>query len=259
VAVSRPELPNYTVGRIAALSGVTVRTLHHYDDIGLLTPTGRSTAGYRQYDEADLERLQQVLFYRELGFPLEEIVRLLNDPGTDASEHLRRQRRLLTERYSRLHRMIVAVDKALEAKQMNVHLTPEERFEVFGDFDPEQHAEEAEATWGDTEAYAQTRRRTGAYTKRDWAQSRTEAEAVEQQLAAAMHRGVGPDDAEAMDLAEAHREHVTRWFYVCTYDIHRGLGRTYVTDPRFTAYYERVAPGLAQYVHDAIEANAARR
>ena len=227
MAVSRPELPNYTVGRIAALSGVTVRTLHHYDDIGLLTPTGRSTAGYRQYDEADLERLQQVLFYRELGFPLEEIVRLLNDPGTDAIEHLRRQRRFLTERYSRLHRMIVAVDKALEAKQMNVHLTPEERFEVFGDFDPEQHAEEAEA--------------------------------VEQKLAAAMHRGVGPDDAEAMDLAEAHREHVTRWFYDCTYDIHRGLGRTYVIDPRFTAYYERVAPGLAQYVHDAIEANAARR
>jgi MerR family transcriptional regulator, thiopeptide resistance regulator len=259
VAVSAPASLTYSIGRIAALAGVTVRTLHHYDGIGLLTPTGRSAAGYREYDEEDPERLQQVLFYRELGCPLEEIVRLLNVPGTDVMEQLRRQRRLLTERYGRLRRMIVAIDKTLEAKRMNVHLTPEERFEVFGDFGPDQRAKEADTSWGDTEAYAQAQRRTATYTKQDWARSRAEAAAVEQQFAAAMHGGVCPQDAEAMDLAEAHRDHITRWFYDRTYDTHRGLGRTYVSDPRFTAHYERVAPGLAHYVHKAIEANATRR
>ena len=86
----------YPVGRVAGLAGVTVRTLHHYDEIGLLSPSGRTSAGYRRYDDADLERLQQILFYRELGFPLEEIAVIIDDPGRARREHLRRQHELLT-------------------------------------------------------------------------------------------------------------------------------------------------------------------
>src|SRR5205823_6930017 len=117
--------------------GVSVRTLHHYDEIGLLTPGDRSPVGYRRYSEQDLERLQQILFYRELGFTLEQIATILDDPRADAAAHLRRQHRLLVRRIERLQAMVAAVEFALEAQQVGISLTPEERFEVFGDHDPE--------------------------------------------------------------------------------------------------------------------------
>src|SRR5919202_1465433 len=127
--MSNLRTAGYTVGRVAALSGVTIRTLHHYDEIGLLSPGGRSAAGYRLYAESDVERLQQILFYKELGFDLEEIATILDDPGTDALGHLRRQRALLTERIGRLSAMVEAIDYEMEARIMDIRLTPEERLE----------------------------------------------------------------------------------------------------------------------------------
>ena len=145
---------SYTVGRVAGFAGVTVRTLHHYDDIGLLTPSGRSHAGHRRYNDADLDRLQQILFYRELGFPLDEVAVLLDDPDADPRAHLRRQHELLTARIEKLRKMAAAVENAMEARTMGINHTPEEKFEEFGDKDPEQYAEEAEERWVGTEAYA---------------------------------------------------------------------------------------------------------
>src|SRR5579884_747913 len=123
---------SYSVGEVARLSRVTVRTLHHYDEIGLLRPGGRTPAGYRRYSDADLDRLQQILFYRELGFALPEIATLLDDPDASPTEQLRRQRALLGERIARLQEMAAAVEKALEAREMGINLTPEEKFELFG-------------------------------------------------------------------------------------------------------------------------------
>src|SRR5215216_2671339 len=164
------------VGEVAALAGVTVRTLHHYDRIGLLSPSGRTSTGYRQYGQADLDRLHQVLLYRELGFPLEQVATLLDDPSADPEEHLRRQHRLLRERLERTQAMVAAVEKEMEARQMGISLTPEERFEVFGEQDPAQYAAEAEERWGETEAWAQSQRRTSAYTKEDWVRIKQEGE-----------------------------------------------------------------------------------
>ena len=127
---------SYPVGQAANLAGVTVRTLHHYDEIGLLTPTDRATGGYRRYGLRDLGRLRRILFYRELGFPLDEIATILADPRADAAEHLRRQHRLLSERIERLQAMSAAIEKELEAQQMGISLTPEEQFEVFGTDSP---------------------------------------------------------------------------------------------------------------------------
>src|SRR5258706_1119719 len=149
----RSDGVSYTVGQVARLAGVSVRTLHHYHQIGLLVPEGHSPAGYRRYSNDDLERLQRVLFYRELGFALEEIVTLLDDPAIDAEAHLRRQHDLLTRRIERLEGMVTAVERAMEATKMGISLTPEERFEVFGEQDPAQHAEEVQQRWGDTDAY----------------------------------------------------------------------------------------------------------
>jgi len=256
--VSHLGAMGYSVGRVAALAGVTIRTLHHYDEVGLLSPSGRSAAGYRIYEASDLERLQRILFYRELGFTLKEISTIVDDPQTDAVGHLRRQRGLLTERIERLSAMVEAIDYEMEAMTMDIPLTPEERLEVFGEFRPEDYAEEAEQRWGGTEAYRQSQRRVASYEKEDWQQLKAEEEEVRARLATALAAGLAPDSEEAMAAAEAHRQHISRWFYECTYEIHRGLADMYVSDERFRSNYDATAPGLARYIREAAHANARR-
>ena len=248
----------YTVGRVADLSGVTIRTLHHYDEVGLLSLGGRSAAGYRIYEDRDLERLQRILFYRELGFTLDEISTIVDDPRTDTLGHLRRQRGLLNERIERLSAMVDAIDYEMEARTMDIPLTPEERLEVFGEFRPEDYAEEAEQRWGGTEAYKESQRRVSSYTKEDWQRLKTEEEEIRARLTAALDAGLAPDSEEAMAAAEAHREHISRWFYVCGYEIHRGLTEMYVSDERFRSNYDTQTPGLAAFIRDAARANAGR-
>ncbi|GAB1328371.1 MerR family transcriptional regulator [Streptomyces sennicomposti] len=249
---------SYSVGQVAGFAGVTVRTLHHYDEIGLLVPGGRSHAGHRRYDDADLERLQRILFYRELGFPLDEVAALLDDPDADPRAHLRRQHELLTARIDRLQKMAAAVEQAMEARRMGTDLTPEERFEVFGDKDPEQYAEEAEHRWGGTEAYAESQRRAARYTKEDWKRVKAEADEWGERYAAVVAAGEPPTGEAAMDLAEEHRRHIGTYYFACPYEMHRCLGEMYVADERFKAFYDSLRPGLAEHLKDAVLANAAR-
>jgi MerR family transcriptional regulator, thiopeptide resistance regulator len=249
-----------TVGAVSRLAGVSVRTLHHYHRAGLLRPSGRSAAGYRLYSLGDLKRLQQILFYRTLGFALDEISQILASPGDDADAHLRRQHRLLRERIARQQDMLAAIEKEMEARKMGISLTPEEQFEVFGtDKVSGEWAAEAERRWGDTEAWRQSQRRAATYTKQDWLEIRDETFAINQAFLAAMSDGEPAGGQRAMDVAERHRQHISRWFYDCPPEMHAGLGRMYVEDERFTAHYEEVAPGLAQFVSTAVQANAARR
>ncbi|OIJ89697.1 MerR family transcriptional regulator [Streptomyces colonosanans] len=249
---------SYSVGQVAGFAGVTVRTLHHYDEIGLLVPGGRSHAGHRRYNDADLDRLQQILFYRELGFPLEEVAALLDDPGTDPRAHLRRQHELLTARIEKLQKMAAAVEQAMEARRMGINLTPEERFEVFGDDDPEKYAEETERRWGGTEAYAESQRRAARYTKEDWQRMQAETDAWNDRYAAAVAAGESPTGGLAMDLAEEHRRHMGKWFFECPYAMHRCMAEMYVADERFKAHYDALRPGFAEHLKEAILTNAAR-
>ncbi|MFK0257594.1 MerR family transcriptional regulator [Streptomyces sp. NPDC090445] len=250
---------SYSVGQVAGFAGVTVRTLHHYDEIGLLSPSSRSHAGHRRYGDADMDRLQQILFYRELGFPLDEVAVLLDDPEADPREHLRRQHTLLSDRIARLQQMAEAVEHAMEAKKMGINLTPEEKFEVFGDNDPDQYAEEAERRWGHTDAYKESTRRAASYTKEDWQRIQAEGDDLQQRLAALLDAGAAADSGEAMDLAEEHRAWIERNHYSCPYEMHTGLGEMYVSDERFTGYFDAVRTGLAVFLRDAILANAARK
>jgi DNA-binding transcriptional MerR regulator len=249
---------SHTVGAVARMAGVTVRALHHYDEIGLLSASGRSDAGYRRYDDADLERLQRILFYRELGFGLEDIKSVMTDGDTDAVGHLRRQHAMLLDRIGRLERMAAAVEKAMEARTMGIKLTPEERFEVFGDHDPDEYAAEVEERWGKTDQYRESQRRAASYTKADWERIKAEGQAAISRVVAAMDAGLPADSPDAMDGAEAHRRQISDAFYELSYPGHVGLAEMYIADPRFTATYEKIALGLAQYLHDAIRANAAR-
>jgi DNA-binding transcriptional MerR regulator len=245
-----------TVGAVARVAGVTVRTLHHYDAVGLVSPSGRTHAGYRLYAPDDLDRLHAVLAYRELGFGLDEIASLLAGDA-DPMDHLRRQHQLVRTRIDQLTRLLGALEKTMEAQMSGLNLTPEEKFEVFGDHDPEEHAEEARERWGDTDAYRQSQQRTARYTKDDWVRIKAEAEAVTQRFQDLLAAGAPADGSDAGAAVREHREHITRWFYDLSPEGQRGLAEMYIGDDRFRRTYDDRAPGLAQYVHDAIMAGTA--
>jgi hypothetical protein len=146
----------------------------------------------------------------------------------------------------------------MEVQRMGISLTPEERFEVFGDWSPEDYADEAKDRWGGTDAYVQSQRRTSGYTKEDWLKIKQEGADIDERFTAALQSKVPASSQEAMDIAEAHRQQITQYFYDCSYAMHRGLADMFVSDPRFRARYEEIAPGLAEYVAAAICANADR-
>ncbi|WP_460933613.1 MerR family transcriptional regulator [Phycicoccus ginsengisoli] len=246
-----------TVGQVADELGVTVRTLHHYDEIGLVQPTERSRAGYRLYTADDLTRLQHVVVYRRLGFALEE-VRLLLDHPEGVQQHLRRQRAAVAQRLEEMRELVAAIDKALEKEESGMALTKAEQKELFGEGYSDEYAAEAEERWGDTDAWRQSQARTSGYSKEDWQRVKAEVDAVNAAFVAAKRAGAAPDSPEAMEAAEAHRRHIHDRFYELSHESHRGLGELYVSDPRFTKTYDELEPGLAQYVRDAIHANADR-
>jgi DNA-binding transcriptional MerR regulator len=200
-----------------------------------------------------------VLTYRELGLGLEQVRALLDDPAADPLAHLRRQQELLADRIARLQAVAALVHRAVEAKSMGIDLEPHELREVFGDEDPTQWQEEAHERWGETDAYRQSHARTSSYGKQDWLRVTAEAQDVERRLAEALAAGLPAGSPEARALAEEHRQHISRSYYDCSYEMHVALAETYLADERFTTHYERLAPGLAQYVHDAVRANAAAR
>src|SRR3954469_906490 len=213
-----------TVGQVSERFGVTVRTLHHYDDVGLLPPSERrSPAGYRRYTPDDLARLQHIVVYRRLGFALEQIATLLDDPDADVTAHLRRQRDAVQSRLTELRDLVAALDHALEAQMSGDPLTDADRRELFGgDFSDKQA--EAERRWGDTDAWWESQRRTSAYSRQDWQEIQADAKEIDDAFLAAMLGGAPPTSPAATAAAERHRQHITRRFYDLSYAMHRGLG-----------------------------------
>ncbi len=238
-----------TVGQVSELTGVTVRTLHHYDEIGLLSPGGRSEAGYRLYAREDLERLREVLVWRALGFSLAEIAELLDDAAHDRIGALRRQRDLVRRDLERLGSIARAIDLALHAHQNGTVL---EEVSMFEDFDPSEYEDEARERWGHTDAYRESARRSKGYGEREWNEIRAESERIVADFAALLRAGEPATGEAAREVAERHRRQISRWFYPCSYEMHCGLAEMYIADPRFAANYDRTQDGLAGFVHDAV-------
>jgi DNA-binding transcriptional MerR regulator len=253
----RTQVTPLTVGQVAELFDVTVRTMHHYDEIGLLSPSERSPAGYRLYTSEDLTRLQHVVVYRRLGFALEEIGLLLDHPES-VEQHLRRQRAAVMHRLDEMRGLVEAIDRALEREMSDRPATPEDMKELFGEGFHDAQAE-AEQRWGDTDAWKESRRRTKGYTKQDWEVIKAEQDAIHAAYTAAIDAGEPPTSEAAMDAAELHRRNIDDRFYACSPQFHRNLGDMYLSDPRFTATYDEIRPGMSQYVRDAIYANADRQ
>lgn len=241
-----------TVGEVADLAGVSVRTLHHYDELGLVVPSARSDAGYRLYDQGDLERLQEVLTLRALGLSLAEIAALLDDPTHDRLQVLRDQAKRLRDERDRLADLLDAVEGAIAAHDRG---EPQEATTMFDGNDHEAHAREAEERWGDTEAYRQSQERVAALGED--ATSTIEQWWAEHfaQFAALKQADVALDDDRVRAAVADHRTLLNR-FYDCDAAMQRSLADMYVADERFKANYDRHADGLAHYVRDAVHAHA---
>lgn len=256
--------PNaYKVKDVALMTGVSVRTLHYYDEIGLLTPSDRSGAGYRLYSENDILRLQQILIGRSIGLSLETIRRSLDDPAFDYARSLRRQREALVEKLTETHKMIAAIDATLSALEPRgeagrAALKNSVDFKaIFDGFDPDDDADEARARWGESDAYAQSAKRTQNYAEADWRAIKQELDAIWTDAAAAMRARKEPDSAEALSLVERHRRHICRWFYDLTPAAHVQLADMWENDERFRKNIDKYGAGLTAWLAPAMRAAAA--
>ncbi len=240
----------YTIQQLATLAGVSVRTLHHYDAIGLLKPSRLLSNGYRQYEEPELLRLQQILFFRELEFPLVEIKRIMHAPNYSAIAALQEQKRLLKHKQRRYDQLIQSLTKTIKSMQQQDQIQPEQLYDVWKDNDAKQYQEEVKDRWGNTEAYKQSQQRVSQLTKQQMEQLKADSKRHLQALADAMPKGIAHPDVQVL-IANSHAS--VNFFYDCSLEMFRNLGKMYVEDPRFTATYDAYAPGLAQFVHEAID------
>jgi DNA-binding transcriptional MerR regulator len=241
-------MDGYTVRQLGRLAGVSVRTLHHYDQIGLLKAPARTKAGYRVYGPAELLRLQQILFLKELDVPLSEVARILGQPEFDPVQALRGHRRLLEERIGRLYRLLDTLDRTVAQYEGGCMLKDEELYEGFSREDAARMRREAREQWG-VEAVEASERKVRRMSKDEWAAVRKEGEALNADLARLMDKD--PGDPAVQAVVARHRAWIEH-FWTPTAETYRALGRSYVDHPEFRAFYERVSPGLAEFLAEAI-------
>ena len=234
------------IKEFAQFTGVSVRTLHYYDEIGLLKPShvDKST-GYRYYDEQSLLRMQEILFYRELDFPLKSIEEILSSPNYDKTQALKEQKKLLILKKERLDNLISAIDGAMKGENV---------MKAFDNTEFEKHKAEAREKWGNTKAYQEHAEKTKSYSKDKWNDLAAGMDALMGQFAESMKHGDTPDSDAAQDLVKALQRHITEHYYHCTKEILFGLGQMYVADERFKNNIDKHADGTAAFIRDAITA-----
>lgn len=239
---------DWHIKEFAALTGVSVRTLHYYHQIGLLQPSRIDAGnGYRYYDESSLERMQQILFYRELDFSLKSIQAILSSPKYDKQKALARQKQLLLLKKARLERVIAALEQAEKGEtDMTAFNTAE--------YDSARREYEAEARqrWGDTDAYRESRQKTADYSNEKWAAVTQGLEDIFAQFAVCKQSGSAPESQQAQSLVKKLQAYISENYYRCTDAILAGLGQMYVSDSRFQANIDAHGPGTAQFAADAI-------
>ncbi len=244
----------YTVQKLAHLAGVSTRTLRYYDELGILKPARISSSGYRIYGAAEIDKLQQILFYRELGVSLEEITKILTAPSFDASRALREHRAKLLEKKAQLELLITNVDKTIASQEGGIIMTDREKFEGFkqkliSDND-KQYGQEVRERWGD-DAYKRSNAKVAKMTPEQYVEATKLAEGVMETLSAAFKTG-DPAGELAQKAADLHRQWLSFWWDGYSKEAHAGLAQMYVDDPRFTVYYDKVQPGTAEFLRDAV-------
>ncbi|MGL4345064.1 MAG: MerR family transcriptional regulator [Cellulosilyticaceae bacterium] len=236
-----------TVNQVAKLAGVSVRTLHYYDEIDLLKPTELTESGYRLYNHSDFLKLEQILFFKEIGFPLKEIKSILEHPDYNQKEALTKQREILTLQKERTEKLIRIINRRLEgAMEMN--------FEAFDMKTIEQakqkYQQETEERWGSTSAYKESQEKTKGYNKEDWSNIMSAGAEIFKGFAA--HLGEDVSSEAVQGLVKAWQDHITKNFYACTKEILAGLGQMYALDERFANNINQYGEGVAEYMSEAI-------
>ena len=222
--------------------GVSVRTLHYYDEIGLLKPSEVDAQnGYRFYDESSLERMQEILFYRELDFSLRTIAQILSSPDYDKQQALTRQRKLLLAKKERLERLIDALDSMEKGEGF---MKPNNEYEDLKN----KYAEEVRQRWGSTDAYKESQQRNT-----DFSQAASLLDAVFEEFAELDRSGISPDDEAAKIQVEKLQRCITDNFYTCTNEILAGLGQMYAADVRFKNNIDKHGEGTAEFVSQCIK------
>jgi DNA-binding transcriptional MerR regulator len=251
----------YTVKEVAKLSGVTVRALHHYDQVGLLKPAQVGENGYRYYGREELLRLQQILFHRELELPLEAIIEVLDQPEFDRLEALRRHRKTLSEKAVRYRRLIRTLDQTLAALEGETDMKDEDLYQGFA---PEKQAEyEAEIIErfgeGARASIEASKQAVKGWSKADWERRGREYGEVETAMGKALANGLPADSEEVRALIRRHHAWVgAMWNRTPSRQAYAGLGRLYTDHPDFRARYEAVQPGLAEFLAEAMRSFAER-
>lgn len=237
------------------MHGLTVRTLHHWEQRGLLNPVHDESNGYRYYTDTDLERITVIMGYRAIGMSLDAIRNILQDHANSA-EHLLAQRDILQRKIVAYGRMLETIEHLLEDTMAPKHeqLTAAEKAEIMGEGFSPTHQQEAQERYGNTADWAEYQRRTATMNSADWQNGKQQIDEVEQALVEAFTRGVKPGSEEANALAERHR--TSLFFFEVTPAKHAILARGYVEDARFKAYYEKLTTGLAEWLRDVIYENA---
>ncbi len=234
------------IKEFAEFAGVSVRTLHYYDEIGLLAPAYvDSTTGYRYYDESSLLRMQEILFYRELDFSLKSIAEILSSPNYDKEKAMKAQKNLLLLKKERLERLISSIDDAVKGEN------------IMGAFDNsefEKYKAEAKEKWGKTNAYKEYAEKTKDYSKDKWNNFVEGLNDIFAEFAVCMKNGEEPDSTEAQNLVKSLQSYIDENYYLCTNEILAGLGQMYVLDERFKNNIDKHADGTAEFASAAIEA-----
>ncbi len=246
-----------TVNKMAGMAGISVRTLQYYDKIGLLTPSARSESGYRLYDSEDIKRLQQILFYRELDFALEDIGAILNASDFDRQQALIQQAQLLERKAERYLNLSDLARKTIRNLKGEIQMEDKQFLNAF-DVDKmleeqKQYEDEVSQRWGNSDAWKESKRRTKGYTKEDWERISVIQANNLKELTDLYQSGISHDDPQVQACVENARLFINDNFYPCTPEFMGNLGEMYISDPRFTAFYEKFAPGLAEYYNDAIQ------
>ncbi len=239
----------FTVKQMAKMAGVSARTLHYYDEIGLLRPRRNPDNGYRLYGRTAVLRLQQILFLRELGLSLEEIQALLDRPDYNLLQALQGHRQALLARQERLERLIGTVERTISYLKGSIEMESKQLFEGFSEEKQKEYEEEARQRWGDTDAYRESQRRWKSYTDDDKRKIGEEGEAAYRAILAAMP--YGPASPQAQEGIARWHQHL-RYFYEPTQEILLGLAEMYNDHPDFAATFQRIHPELAAFMRDAI-------